>query len=60
MNKQNSQQEKISSEKKKKKKKINTRLTHYDLSKSIVIATYYSVMINISFYIFEKNRDGEG
>ena len=57
MNKQNSQQEKISSEK---KKKINTRLTHYDLSKSIVIATYYSVMINISFYIFEKNRDGEG
>ena len=59
MNKQNSQQEKISSEKKK-KKKINTRLTHYDLSKSIVIATYYSVMINISFYIFEKNRDGEG
>ena len=59
MNKQNSQQEKISSEKIK-KKKINTRLTHYDLSKSIVIATYYSVMINISFYIFEKNRDGEG
>ena len=55
MNKQNSQQEKISSE----KKKFNTRLTHYDLSKSIVIATYYSVMINISFYIFEKNRDGE-
>ena len=58
MNKQNSQQEKYHL--KKKKKKINTRLTHYDLSKSIVIATYYSVMINISFYIFEKNRDGEG